>query len=99
MKRSLTLIAALLLMGTASAQNALASRSIAAIPSDSASEQKSQLFRNARLAKGTELKRRVRRVVKELDWHKSLDAAVTESRKIGKPIFWLQMLGDLDGPT
>jgi hypothetical protein len=37
--------------------------------------------------------------VKELEWHSELPKALAEAREQGKLVFWVQMLGQIDGPT
>jgi hypothetical protein len=47
---------------------------------------------------GKDLKRAVKQVA-ALRWHDDLTDARAESAATGKPILWLQALGDLEGPA
>lgn len=47
---------------------------------------------------GKDLKRAVKQVA-ALHWHDDLTEARAESAATGKPILWLQALGDLEGPA
>lgn len=47
---------------------------------------------------GKDLKRAVKQIA-ALRWHDDLTAARTESAATGKPILWVQALGDLEGPA
>ena len=98
MQRTLPLIAALLFPAPAFAQTALAPRPLEAIPANKESQVEAQKFRGVRVS-GRELKSRVKRLNKELEWHDSIEDAAKVAQQTGKPIFWLQMLGDLDGHT
>lgn len=100
MKRPLTILLAATAVGMAlPAQTAMKPRPVSAIPSNEVASQIAMNFRHAHLAEGRSLAKRVKKLVKELDWHRDLDTAKQESLQTGKPIFWLQMLGDLDGHT
>ena len=46
---------------------------------------------------GTEVAKNVKRLTTELRWHKSLSGALAEGRSKGKPVVWIQALGDLKG--
>ena len=46
---------------------------------------------------GEEVARNVKRLTTELRWHKSLSGALAEGRSKGKPVVWIQALGDLKG--
>jgi hypothetical protein len=48
---------------------------------------------------GRDNTRAVRKLVRELDWHTSLDTATAEAAATGKPIFWVQAVGKLKGFT
>lgn len=43
--------------------------------------------------------RRVKRVVRGLDWHDDLDDALEEAAATGRPLVWIQALGDVNGFT
>ncbi|MBL8731521.1 MAG: hypothetical protein JNN13_04040 [Planctomycetes bacterium] len=45
---------------------------------------------------GKDLKRAVKKVA-ALQWEKKLDVALAKAAATGKPVLWLQALGDLDG--
>lgn len=49
------------------------------------------------LLRGAELQRRVERATQELVWQPTLAAARAEALRRGRPILWLQALGELDG--
>ena len=53
-------------------------------------------FRQLRIP-GEEVARNVKRLRKELRWHKTLGGALASGRSSGKPILWVQALGDLGG--
>lgn len=100
MERPLALLAsALFLTIPVSSQAVLAPRALKEIPraGKEAIAQVGQ-FRSVQL-KGSQLKKAVDRVAKELNWHKHLSNARLEAVKSGKPILWVQMLGDLTGHT
>lgn len=46
---------------------------------------------------GDEVEQNVRRLTKEMRWHKTLGAALASGRRQSKPVVWIQALGDLDG--
>lgn len=46
---------------------------------------------------GRDLKSSVGRVLGELDWREKLDDARATAAATGKPILWIQALGELDG--
>jgi hypothetical protein len=39
------------------------------------------------------------RLLTEINWHQSLDAAKATAQREGKLVFWMHMLGDLEGFT
>ncbi|MCA8941783.1 MAG: hypothetical protein KDB80_04420 [Planctomycetes bacterium] len=96
MQRRLSTFAVCLLAGTAAAQGALIPHTLADIPANETATTTKQEFLATRVA-GVDLSRSVKRVVTELEWHKRLSTAQIEAQKTGKPILWLQLLGDLDG--
>ncbi len=49
--------------------------------------------------RGQELSQSVQRVVSELAWHKNLDVAAKAATAQGKPIVWVQALGEIRGVT
>lgn len=53
-------------------------------------------FRSLRLP-GDRVEKNVEKLTKELHWYKSLSSALTAGRRQGKPIVFIQALGDLDG--
>ncbi len=63
-----------------------------------AAEQEAQQFRRSQL-KGRQLVRAVKKVNRDLEWHDKLERAQKEAIAWGKPIVWIQALGDLDGFT
>lgn len=64
-----------------------------AVPS--AEEEAAKAFLGERVA-GRDLKKRVKEV-RELGWVEDLDKARARAAAAGKPVFWVQALGDLDG--
>lgn len=53
----------------------------------------------AQVYSGEDQERRVRALQSEVHWWKSLTEAQAEAKKEHKMIFWVQMLGDMDGTT
>ncbi len=47
-------------------------------------------------ARGKTLAKRVKELA-QLDWHEDLEEARVQSAATGKPVFWIQALGDIDG--
>ncbi len=70
----------------------------AEIPRSSEANASAVEFRNLKVS-GRDLHRAVGKVVRELDWKSSLRSAQREAVKTGKPIVWIQALGDLRGYT
>ena len=52
-----------------------------------------------RLESGSEAGANATRLTSELHWFKSLAAAKAAAAEEQKPIFWMHMLGDIDGKT
>ena len=48
---------------------------------------------------GVQTRQAVDKLVKELTWHKDLRTAAKAASETGKPILWIQALGDLKGYT
>lgn len=46
---------------------------------------------------GEQVEQNVKRMLEELRWHKSLTGALQAGGRKGRPILWVQALGDLDG--
>ena len=46
---------------------------------------------------GDEVEKNVRRLTKELRWYKTLGAALGSARAKGRPVLWVQALGELKG--
>lgn len=55
-------------------------------------------FRGFKLP-GEELAPNLEKLVTELAWHDSVEAALAAAKKAGKPVLWIQALGDLDAFT
>ncbi len=53
-------------------------------------------FRRLRVP-GEEVAKNVKRLTKELHWYRTLGGALASGRSKGKPILWVQALGDLKG--
>ncbi len=45
---------------------------------------------------GTEVESRVKTLMSGVSWHHDFDDAMARAAEEGKPLFWLQMVGDLD---
>lgn len=52
-----------------------------------------------RMVPGDEAFKRVTKLTSEISWYTSLDYAEKMAQKENKPIFWLHMLGPLNGKT
>lgn len=48
---------------------------------------------------GSESQQRVSKLSAEINWYRSLPQALEESRRTGKPVVWIHMLGQIDGAT
>ena len=70
----------------------------AEIPRNNEAKVSAKGFRNLKVS-GRDLKRAVGKVVRELDWKQTLRSAQKQAVKTGKPIVWIQALGDLRGYT
>ena len=46
---------------------------------------------------GTEVAGRVEHLMSGIKWHGNFDDAMARAAEEGKPLFWLQMVGNLDG--
>lgn len=46
---------------------------------------------------GTEVSQRVERMISGVNWHGDFDQAMAKAAEEGKPLFWLQVVGKLDG--
>lgn len=53
-------------------------------------------FRRLKVS-GEQVAKNVRKLTKELKWYKNLGSALAAGRREGKPVVWIQALGDLDG--
>lgn len=62
----------------------------------SPAEKAAQEFRDKQV-KGRELHQKVDAVLKGVPWFEKLTDASARAASEGKPIFWIQMLGDFDG--
>jgi hypothetical protein len=48
-------------------------------------------------ARGVDNRDRVARVLSDVAWAPDVDAAFARAAREGKPVFWLQLVGNLDG--
>lgn len=48
---------------------------------------------------GYTAKERVERLASEIQWHDKLPDALAQAQLEGKLVFWIQMLGQIDGAT
>lgn len=51
------------------------------------------------LVPGEQAQSQTAKLTGEIQWHKDLSSAQAAARTQGKMIFWMHMLGDLDGTT
>lgn len=51
------------------------------------------------LVPGNEAAQRATKLTSEIHWYKDLSQAESEARRSGKMIFWMHMLGQMDGAT
>ena len=94
--RSPAVLAGLLALSLpAAGQSPLTAREI---PRTADAVSSAQQFANLR-SPGTEVRRAVKKLVRELNWYKTLRSAQNEAKKTGKPIVWIQALGALSGYT
>jgi hypothetical protein len=70
----------------------------AATPQLSPAETAARTFQQS-ARRGQEHARGVDRVLKDLKWHKNLADAAKVAQREGKPIVWVQALGDIRGVT
>ncbi len=61
-------------------------------------EKAARQFRGPRV-KGRRLARAINKLTRELKWHRKLEDAAAAAAEAGKPILWIQLLGDLRGRT
>lgn len=54
---------------------------------------------NGLAAKGADVRKNVERLTTEIAWKTDLDAALGQARADGKLVFWMHMLGTLEGVT
>ncbi len=59
-------------------------------------ERSARSFRRLQVP-GEEVAQNVRKLTKELHWHKTLASALAAGRTKGRPVLWIQALGDIDG--
>jgi len=46
---------------------------------------------------GEQVEQNVKRMLEELRWYKSLTGALQAGSRKGRPVLWIQALGELDG--
>ena len=61
-------------------------------------QQEARQFRRPQVS-GRRLARAVNKLTRELKWHRKLEDAAAAAEETGKPILWIQLLGDLRGRT
>ena len=69
---------------------------LAALRAAKLTKKAARRFRKLRV-EGDELAQNTAKLTSELHWHDDLAAAREESRQSGKPVLWIQALGELDG--
>lgn len=52
-----------------------------------------------RIIPGQVAQQRVEKLTAQIQWHESLPDALAEARREGKLVFWVHMLGQIDGAT
>ena len=52
-----------------------------------------------RVVPGEVARERVERLTTDIQWHNRLQDALAEAQREGKLVFWVQMLGQIDGAT
>lgn len=65
-------------------------------PVDRGAVKGARQFRRLEVA-GEDVARNVEEMTTRLRWHKQLKSALRSGREQGKPIVWIQALGDIDG--
>jgi hypothetical protein len=94
MKRRAWFVASLLsVSGLISAQSPF---TMADVPIDEQATDKANRYRRV-LYEGKKVFENVRKLKRELTWHKDLETAAAAAGKSGKPIVLIQALGDLKG--
>gem|GEM_PF-655757 len=53
--------------------------------------------RSVQKLSGTEVAGRIEHLMSGINWHGNFDDAMARAAEEGKPLFWLQMVGNLDG--
>lgn len=48
---------------------------------------------------GEQAQQQTAKLTQDIHWFKNLNAAQSEARKEGKMVFWMHMLGQIDGTT
>ena len=65
-------------------------------PAPDPAEERARAFLEKRIA-GRDLRKSVDRVLKGLRWHERIDDAKAEAAARGRPLLWIQALGEVDG--
>ena len=71
-------------------------RERARAPEKQAAKRDARSFKRLKVD-GKKLEPRVERLIRDLRWHKTLEAAKLEAEQTGKPILWIHALGEVDG--
>ena len=69
---------------------------LGALQADRQTKKAAKRFRKLRV-EGEQLAQNTTKLTSELRWHDDLAAAREEARQSGKPVLWIQALGELDG--
>ena len=96
MRLSLLSVAAGVLLATAPMAQELLSASD--VPSDATARAQAEEFRKLTVPK-RQVRANVRKLTRELTWHRSLQAATSSARKLDRPVLWIQALGNVKGYT
>jgi len=55
--------------------------------------------RGPRMVDGNQAQQRVFKLSTEIEWHKDLNETLRQAQREGKLVFWVHMLGQIDGAT
>ena len=60
---------------------------------------RAQMRRQQRMVMGPEAEQREEQLLTKITWNTSLDQALAKAKAEDKPVFWMHMLGQIDGST
>lgn len=70
-----------------------------ALAPDAEAGRQGRRFPGPRMVMGEEAEALNARLQEEVRWHESLPDALAEARESGKLVFWIHMVGRIDGPS